>query len=247
MAQFTIATLGTLSWVLLSHGKIGEYPEPQRYPNNPRREWFEVLIIFILNLGSISYLIYSRYLNDYYYPSIRLLGFPITLHLFLVFTLPVIIELLLHRRSLSDLGFRLPLDWKPASALILFALVMGWIASHYDDPDPLGAKTLLWYLVTPSLSEEWLYRSVLQTKLERLISIEQSWIISGIFFGLSHIPTDFFGPLWVASDMERGTAFLRLFSQITYGWLFGVLYSKSKSIFPGVFAHYLSDFLPYFL
>lgn len=149
-------------------------------------------------------MIYSRNLNNYYYPVIRLLGFHITLHSVLVFTFPVIIELLLHR-SLSDLGFKLPLDWKPESALILFALVMGWIASHYDDPDPLGAKTLLWYLVTPSLSEEWLYRSVLQTKLERLTSIEQSWIIGGILFGLSHIPTDFFWPLM--GGVRHGTGY----------------------------------------
>jgi membrane protease YdiL (CAAX protease family) len=103
---------------------------------------------------------------------------------------------------------------------------------------------LAWRVISPSLEEELLYRGGIQSKLERAINPRASWFITGIFFGLAHIPTDFFGPIWFYYGQNIFTSTSFFFTQITFGWLIGIFFTRTRSLYPCIVGHYLFDFLP---
>lgn len=69
----------------------------------------------------------------------------------------------------------------------------------------------------------------------------RAWFWSGLLFGLAHAPTDFFGPQFYAMGESYLNASFQLLSQIISGWIFGLIYAKTRSIFPGMVAHFFTD------
>ena len=101
--------------------------------------------------------------------------------------------------------------------------------------------SLAFAVYQPAFTEEFLFRVILQGKLERALGQNKAWFYSGILFGLIHVPVDFFGPQWYSHGESFLAAFILLFGQITAGWIFGLIYSKTRSIFPGMLAHFMTD------
>lgn len=244
LIQLAFGAFGTLLFVALAHRKIGNYPKALLKSKNSRLELLEVFIIWGLMFASVTYLVLASYLFKIFYPFVEIGGFWFSMHFFLMLIVPFSIEVLIHHRSMSELGFSLPINWLPASALIAFGFFFGFFAFLFERPNPASPRYLLMGLLTPAFTEEWVYRSVIQTKLERVLDQNGAWLLAGLLFGLIHVPTNFFGPLWVASGGEIIAALVRLFGQCTFGWLWGILFMKCRSLFPTVIAHYLSDFLP---
>lgn len=91
--------------------------------------------------------------------------------------------------------------------------------------------------------EEFLFRGVIQSKLERALGQNKGWFYAGIVFGLIHIPTNFFGPLWEAGDASIIAGLLLLVGQIMNGWWYGIAYTKTRSLIPCIIMHYMADFL----
>jgi len=56
------------------------------------------------------------------------------------------------------------------------------------------------------------------------------------------VPTDFFGTLWIASGGDPLVASLRLVSQCGFGWMWGILFIKCRSILPVMLSHYLTNY-----
>ena len=81
--------------------------------------------------------------------------------------------------------------------------------------------------VTPAICEETLFRGYFQRTLERTLGI-RSLFIAGIIFGLFH--------------MEP----VNLISLSLLGILFGFFYYRSKSILPGMAAHFTNNLLAIF-
>jgi CAAX protease family protein len=81
--------------------------------------------------------------------------------------------------------------------------------------------------VTPAICEETLFRGYLQRTLERTLGIK-SLFIAGIIFGLFH--------------MEP----INLISLSLLGMLIGFFYYRSKSILPGMAAHFTNNLLAVF-
>jgi membrane protease YdiL (CAAX protease family) len=100
---------------------------------------------------------------------------------------------------------------------------------------------LLLGLYTPALEEEFLYRGVIQSKLERVVSQRYAWVISGVLFGLGHVPNDFFGPFWVTTGGDPTIAVMRLAEQTAFGLLVGLLYMKSRTLIAPVLGHYFKN------
>lgn len=241
LIQMALGAFGTILFVLLAHKKIGSYPSPLPKSENPGRELFEALILWLTVFVSITYIVLFGAES---YPSVEILGIRFSLHFFLVLLLPFVAEVLIHRRGAKELGFRTPIEWKPAVALVGFGIFFGFFAFLFEGSVPTSMDKLIIGLLSPSFKEEWFYRSTLQSKLERALGQDKSWFLGGLLFGLAHIPTDFFGPLWIASGYNVTVAVFRLLGQCAFGWLWGILYMKSRSIFPAVIAHYFADFLP---
>ena len=95
--------------------------------------------------------------------------------------------------------------------------------------------------------EEFLYRGVIQSKLERALGQKKGWFYGGIIFGLAHIPANFFAPFWATGTVDIVAGLLMLGVQIVNGWWFGIAYTKTRSLIPGIIMHYIADFLLLYL
>jgi len=110
-------------------------------------------------------------------------------------------------------------------------------------PAPVPVFFLLMSIYAVVFLEEFLYRSVIQSKLERAIGQNKGWFYAGIVFGLIHIPANFFAPFWQTGDPNIIAGLLLLGGQILNGWWYGIAYIKTRSLVPCIAMHYMADFL----
>ncbi|WP_148883309.1 CPBP family glutamic-type intramembrane protease [Thermococcus aciditolerans] len=239
--QMALGAFGTILFVLLAHKKIGSYPSPLPKSENPTRELLEAVTIWLIVFASITYIVLFGAES---YPSVEIGGIKFSLHFFLVLLLPFVVEVVIHRRDARELGFRAPVAWKPAIALVGFGIFFGFFAFLFEGHVSISTEALIIGLLSPSFKEEWFYRATLQSKLERAMGQNRAWLLAGLLFALAHIPTTFFGPLWEASGHSISAAIFRFIGHCTFGWLWGILYMKSRSVFPATLGHYFADFLP---
>ncbi len=251
IVKLTLDVASLLLFVLLAHRKIGWYPLTLPKSESPLRELAEAFAMWGIIFVSILYAVVATYVRDIYYPLLKWGGVFLPLHFVLMLIIPLVIEVFIRKRGRSELGFRVPIAWAPALVCIGFGIFSGVLAYVFERPGPYPEIKLLLGLITPVFIEEWVYRSVLQSKIERALGQNRAWIISGLLFAVSHIPMNFFGPLWINSGGSVVIALLALLGQCASGWLWGILYIKTRSIFPGIISHYCSNFLlgilPYFV
>jgi membrane protease YdiL (CAAX protease family) len=96
-------------------------------------------------------------------------------------------------------------------------------------------------LYQPAITEEFLFRGVIQGKLERALGQNKAWFYSGILFGLMHASLNFFGRQWYLHGESALNAVVLLLVQTIAGWSFGIMYMKSRSLWPSTIAHFLTD------
>jgi hypothetical protein len=89
-----------------------------------------------------------------------------------------------------------------------------------------SSEELIWLLVvvclTPAICEEILFRGYVQRTLERTLGMK-SIFITGVIFGLYHMRP------------------INLLSLVILGVLFGFFFYRSRSIFPGMAAHFVNN------
>ena len=95
--------------------------------------------------------------------------------------------------------------------------------------------------------EEFLYRGVIQSKLERVFGTNKGWFYGGIIFGLAHISANFFAPIWIAGTVDMTAGLLMLGVQIVIGFWYGIAYAKTRRLLPSIIIHYLADFFIIYL
>lgn len=244
--QFAGATLLALALVDVGRRWGGPYPPRLAPAADERRELFDVGVLFLLSVASTAYamLVYRDVVA--FNPVVVPLGevgltFVFVLGTVTAVVAPAALELGVRGRSLGDLGFRLPVYWWPAVLLVGTGVLRGAAPLAFGWPAPRSVSALLAALYTPVFEEEFLYRGVTQTKLERVLPRERAWVVAGVLFGLAHVPNDFFGPFWVSSGGDPLVAALRLVEQTAAGLLYGLLYAKSRTLFAPVLAHYFSN------
>jgi membrane protease YdiL (CAAX protease family) len=140
----------------------------------------------------------------------------------------------------NDLGFTKPKAPR-VTAYALIYLAIGGLIPFLSNRAPLSVAELVWSLYQPAFIEEFFFRSILQGKLERALGQNKGWFYSGILFGLAHAPMDFFGPYWFGVEGNILAAFLLLIKQIMYGWVYGIIFMKTRSIIPTFIGHYFVD------
>jgi membrane protease YdiL (CAAX protease family) len=244
--QLLGATLLVLAFVDIGRRWGGPYPPRLSPASDERREILEVAALFLLSVGSTSYgiLVYRDVLafNPVVVPFGGQ-GFTLVFVLGAVAAVivPAALELGVRGRSIHDLGVRMPINRRPAILLVGMGVVLGAAPLAFGFPEPQSTFTLLLALYTPVFEEEFLYRGVIQSKLERVLPQERAWVVAGVLFGLSHVPNDFFGPFWLASGGDPIIAALRLAEQTAAGLLYGLLYMKSRTLAAPILAHYCSN------
>jgi membrane protease YdiL (CAAX protease family) len=128
---------------------------------------------------------------------------------------------------------------------ILIAVIINIVSLMFVSPTPAPVLFLLVALYQNIFLEEFYFRGVIQSKLERAWVQNKAWIWGGIIFGLMHIVNDYAIPLLVGGDVGSviiiGT--LLLFIQTINGWFLGILYIKTRSLIPCIIVHFISNYL----
>ncbi|MBN2399656.1 MAG: CPBP family intramembrane metalloprotease [Candidatus Aminicenantes bacterium] len=242
-----VFTLAIAVSVWLLHRSIGHYPEPWPRREAPGRDLGRVLLLWIVAMvvPMMRMTVFTPWLegvltdrNMRELVQLPLLSIP-------YLALPLLLVVGRNGWTRRELGLTLNTR-SPQTAF--FALGFGFISGVVPllsgqavigvEPLPLG--TLLLLLYNNDFLEEFFHRGVIQSLLERALGQKAAIIWGGVLFGLTH----------VAFDINRlaasGVTFIlfALLLQTLAGWFLGIVYMKTRSLWPGVACHYLANWLP---
>ena len=238
-------TVGSL--ILILHKWIGKYPAPFPASPEPKKEirgvfflWIIAVIIPILRIFILTPWL-SGFINQRFFEE--LIYLPI--HAAFYIAVPYFYFIRTGSWSALDLG----LTWKVKSwSVALFAVGLGGISGITAfisnqvviSSDPITAGTLVLLLFNNDFVEEFFHRGIIQSKLERALGQQKAIIIGGILFGMTHIAFD------IAHLLDTGIlfVFLAFVLQTMLGWLLGIIYMKTRSLWPGIACHFLVNWLP---
>lgn len=232
---------------LLFHKIIGKYSDPLEKLREDKKEIVEVLIVWLIQFFLITWVVLAGIYLPSAFPGFKIhADIIISITLISSFVLPFIfLRGWKKGPERKAFGFKRPINNKTTLYLIGIYFLFAFITFLIVGGEGRSFVALLWGVVTPSLTEELISRSLITSKLERSLGINKAWIIGGILFGLFHIPNDFFGYFWFTSfNQNFFVALGGLLVQIGTGWMFAITYIKTRSIIPCVIGHYLVDFLP---
>jgi membrane protease YdiL (CAAX protease family) len=241
MMLFFIQMGLTLGAFLLLHFVIGSYSHQLPRSENRRREIWEALALWAALVIAITIAVVIIPQSQFIKPTFSVVVLTnLALSPFWIL-IPLIVVFRMNKWTVKDLGFRRP---KSRLVLIFSIGVMALIGIPVlFEPDfkPLPLWILLMSLYQPAFTEEFFFRGVIQNKLERALGQNKAWLYSGILFGLMHASVNFFGQQWYRHGENITNALILLGVQILFGWIFGIIYMKSRSLLPGYIAHYFLD------
>jgi membrane protease YdiL (CAAX protease family) len=230
-----------LAMFLLLHYVIGRYPEPLPASKDRRGEIFEVLGLWVIVTTAVTLSVLIIPESELQAPTFGIvLKSNLLLSPFWV-VIPLVVVLLRNKWSLRDLGFTVPRSSPVTIFAISVMVAIGILQTLDRNFEPIPGWLLIMSVYQPAFTEEFLFRGVIQGKLERVLGQNKAWFYSGILFGLMHTSVNFFGQQWYRYGENYLNALILLLIQIIAGWTFGIIYMKSRSLLPGVVAHFLTD------
>jgi membrane protease YdiL (CAAX protease family) len=223
---------------MLLHFKLAPYPEPLPRSEKPWREFLEALVFWAIQVIFVLVFIYVIPPSDLTNVTPRLALTRSLLGLILEVAIPALFVILVTRWTLKDLGFSRP----KAPHVALFGLILfgvgGGVLPLMGLYIPMPLWMVAYSLYQPAFFEELFFCGILQGKLERALGQNRAWIFSGILLGLAHLSVNLIGPLWTGSIPA---ALLLLLKQTISGWIFGIIYMKTRSLLPSMVAHFVAD------
>ncbi len=218
------------------HRWIGKYPTPLPLGKDRKREILETIALWVFSIVVVTMFMLSRTPEELAAPSNELWGLISLIQLVPFIVVPLLFVLLVNKWTAKDLGFSMP----SGRAVTIFAIALFaflGIIPLFLGQEPLPVSVLLWAIYVTAFVEEFFFRAIIQGKLERALGQNKAWFYGGILFGLSHVLTNSFVR---GLDIVPG-AFM-LIGQIIAGWIFGIIYMKTRSLLPSFVAHYFTDF-----
>lgn len=227
-----------LGFVALMHFKLSSYPQPLPLEENKRKGIWETLIIWALLVIVTTAIIISGFvgINTEPTPSIMLQLILITAAPYVL--IPVLYLRKVKKWTLQDFGFRKPVP--NSRAVIIFAVIIfafsGALPLLNSDFTPIPVLMIILALIQPAFYEEFFFRGIIQGNLERVLGQNKAWIYGGILFGIAHVLPNYF-----VEGFDLVSGIFQLIGQIISGWMFGILYMKTRSLYPGMLAHFLTN------
>lgn len=245
IGSIVIQYLSAILIILILHYKIGEYPDPLPPSETPKREILETFLIYVIVNAYLLIFVFgirpkrSEGNSDL---TLQLLFDILIIHL-PQFLLLLYFSVNTKRLTAKDLGFSTNLQPSHVSFFaIAYGLIIGitrFFIGLLIQPIPIEALLLL--VFANAFIEEFIYRSIIQTKLENLLGQGKAWFLTGILFGLAHLISDYSGPF---SWDNAVLIVLNSISKIINGMILGIIYMKTRSLIPVVTCHYLLNWTP---
>lgn len=146
-------------------------------------------------------------------------------------------EKVVRKRGLSTIGFKLPTNRK---VLLIFAGVIIAYLAGATIRLALGfhiqVYTFISAVILAPLAEETVFRGLIQTRLEASFGPVKSWILSGLLFGFYH----FYAWFIVGTSYHQFTL-PQLIGTALFGMLAGVIFAKTRSLFPPLLLHAVNN------
>jgi len=234
IAFFLIIILLVLSTV------TGEFPEPLPLSENRNKEMIEVLLLWTLNL--VVVILFIFFIGPYFYSIFFNDIFPgIIFSSLTSLIIPLIYVITINKWKIKDFGLTNKVEsWPTALIGIISYMFLGILTFFLYIQNRYSIIYLLILLYSNAFLEEFLYRSILQSKLERAIGQKNSIIYGGLLFGFIHLPTNI-ATFLVYPDIIW--IMLVTSTQILHGWIYGIIYTKTRNLFPGIICHYFTNWL----
>jgi len=230
-----------LAIVYVMHRWIGWYPDQWKTSVNPKREIAEIGVFWLLAMIASTAFLLTRSQEELSVPTTAVALEHMAYAVVPWLILPLGYMALVRKWRWHDFGFTLPKSWPMiVFGLALFGLA-GMLPVFNSSFEPMSWAFVAIAAYQPAFIEEFFFRVIIQGKFERVVGPTKAWIYTGILFGLAHVPVDFFGPQFYANGESYLNAFVVLLTQIIGGWIFGLIYAKTRSIFPGMLAHFMMD------
>ena len=226
----------------LLHFALGKYPRPLPASKDRRRELLEVLVLWALLVFATTIALFVIPEGEIVNPSFggQLIGNLLLSPFWVV--IPLYLVLRVSGWTWRELGFRAPRSAVvTAFALALFGYVGLEPLFSGSDREPIAPGFLLLAVYQPVFTEELFFSGIIQGKLERALGQVRAWLWSGILFGLAHVSVNLFGAQWFDHGQDLGNAVGLLIMQILAGWIYGLIYMKTRSLLPGTAAHFMTD------
>ena len=243
-----MAIFAGLVWLL--DRDIDPYPPPKAPSPRPKHEIAIVIVLWGMAMGvnALRMLAINPYLSGtVVHPFVReLIYLPLVTLFFLA--IPLYISLKIDRYSLPDLGLR----WQSRSTnMVVFALVFGAISgtvAFWTGQTVLGIQAssvgaLLLLIYNNAFVEEFFYRGVIQNRLELVTNQRLAILIAALLFASTHILLDI-QMLRIAGEGGWSGVLYALLMQTIGGCLLGLIFIKTRTLWPGVVCHYLINWLP---
>ena len=218
------------------HRWIGKYPTPLPLSKDRKREILETIALWVFSVVVVTMFLLSRTPDELAAPSNELWGLMSLVASVPYIVVPLLFVLLVKKWTAKDLGFSMP----SARSVTIFAIAVFsflGIIPIFLGQKPIPVSDLLWALYVTVFVEEFFFRAIIQGKLERALGQNKAWFYGGILFGLAHVVTNSF-----VRGLDIGPGVFELAGQIITGWIFGIIYMKTRSLLPSFVAHYVTDF-----
>ncbi|MFX0042973.1 MAG: lysostaphin resistance A-like protein [Candidatus Hodarchaeota archaeon] len=212
--------------------KTGKNPDPLPRSKCPKYELIEagiytliVIICLALNIFVLKPIFDSIYIT---------LGLNSITFLFV----PLIYTHYKNHWTIKDLGINSKIkSWQVAVFSIIINVYIGFYNSLFIE---ISLFVLVIFFYSNAFLEEFLFRGVIQSKLERALGQKKAIIFQGLLFMLIHIPVNTFQ---FFLDVNYLLFFSRFGFQLINGFAFGLIYLKTRNIWMPIICHYLNNWL----
>ena len=216
--------------LLKSLNELGKYPAPLLRSKNPRKEVIEVVIytLIVISYLTINIFVLNRFRDSFYIA----LGFSTIIYL--------LIPLTYARYKDHWTSKDLSITSKVKSRWIVIVSIIFHIFFGFKNTltAEISWYLLLIYFYSNAFLEEFLFRGVIQTKLERAIGQKKPIIYQGFLFMSIHIPVNSFQFFLDGNSLRFISAFG---FQLINGIIFGLIFLKTRNIWISVICHYLNN------
>ena len=212
--------------------EIGKYPTPLPRSNDPRKECIEAVLytlIVILYL-TVNIFVLGRLNNSFYI----VMGFSTIIYLII----PLIYVRYRYNWTSKELG--ITSNVKSRWVVIVSIITYTYIGSRNTLTFEISCYLLVIYFYSNAFLEEFLFRGVIQSKLERAIGQKKALYYQGFLFMSIHLPVNSF-QFFLDGNIVR---YISVFGfQLINGIIFGLIFLKTRNIWISVICHYLNNWL----
>lgn len=216
--------------ILIIFGIVGKNPAPPLRSEKPMKELIEVGVFILIVALYLTLKIFV--LNPIGFSFFILIGMSTIIFLII----PLMYTRYRDQWTWKDFGINSKVkNWYVVIASITYFTLLG-----FRNIVDTSWFFLIIYFYSNVFLEEFLFRGVIQSKIEKALGQNKAVFLQGVLFTLIHAPK-YIQEFSVEGDFAW--FFSRFILQFFNGYLFGLIYLKTRNLWISVICHYLNNYI----